>query len=162
MATYYSTVRVNERLQTAGNGTMGDRNHGIAKSALPLFVTTSYTMVGTEAAGEYIELCKLPQGVRIDPTLSSITSEGVATTLTIDIGDDDVLGVGTTADVDRYADGLDCAAAGIDLFSANACAARLTPYTLGSESIIKATMVTLATPVAGKKLTFRIAYFAEV
>src|SRR5512136_365246 len=156
MATYYSDIRVNERLQSAGNGTIGDRNNGLLKSSVPLFITAIYTMVGTEAATEYIELAKLQQGVRIDPTLSSITSEGVATTLTIDIGDDDVLGVGTTADADRYADGLDCAAAGIDLFSANACAARLTPYTLGSESIIKATFATLATPVAGKKLTFRI------
>jgi len=135
--------------------TMGNRVPVTELQAKPKFLTVSYTMLGTEAAADVINLGILPEGAVIDPTLSSITGDGVATTCTIDVGDDDDT---TAADADRYADGLDCAAAGIDLFSANASAARLTPYALQKDSVIKATFATLVTPVAGKKLLFRIGY----
>jgi hypothetical protein len=139
---------------------IGSRAEGLNASAETLFVTTTYTMLGTEAAGDFVRICKLPPRVMVDPTLSTITSEGVATTLTVDVGDDDDTGVGTAADADRYADGLDCAAAGIDLFSANACAARLTPYVTSKECWLIAELKTLVTPVADKKLTFRVAVHA--
>lgn len=118
-----------------------------------------YVMDGTEAANDIVNLGVLPKGAIIDPTLSSVVTDGIAATATIDIGDTDDAGVGAVADVDRYADGLDVAAAGIDLFSANACAARLTPYALGEEAIIQAKFITLVTPVAAKILEFRIGYF---
>jgi hypothetical protein len=120
-----------------------------------------YTMLGTETAADIINLVKLPLGAIIVPGLSSVTTDGIATTATIDVGDDDVLGVGAAADPDRYADGLNVAAAGVDLFDANACAARLTPYALGADAVITLTWATMDTPVAGRKLTFRIAYRIE-
>lgn len=141
--------------------TMGNRLTPKQLCSKLFFAVIAYTMLGTEAQGDFLNLCKLPQGAEIDPTVSTVTGDGIATTATLDIGDDDVLGVGTTADADRYADGLDVAAAGIDLFSANACAARLTPYALGADSIIICEFKTLVTPVAGKKLLFRIGYRIE-
>lgn len=141
--------------------TLGNRIAPRLLNSKTFFADLLYTMLGTEAQGDFINLLKLPEGAVIDPTLSSVVSDGIATTATLDIGDDDVLGVGTTADADRYADGLDVAAAGIDLFSANACAARLTPYALGADSLIICEFKTLVTPVAGKKLLFRIAYRME-
>jgi hypothetical protein len=157
MATFDSDIYAVQDVTTLRN-----RNAERDQSAQVCFADVLYTMVGTEAANDVINLVRLPGGVKIDPTLSSVTGDGIATTATIDVGDNDVLGVGAVADVDRYADGLDVAAAGIDLFSANACAARLTPYVLGGESIIQAKFITLVTPVAGKKLRFRIAYLAAV
>lgn len=124
-----------------------------------LFATPKYTMAGTEAAADVVNLCVLPKGAIIDPTQCYVVGDGIATTATLDVGDDDTAGVGAAADADRYADGLDVAAAGIDQFSSIACAARLTPYALGAESIIKATFATMNTPVAGKILQFRIGYF---
>lgn len=138
--------------------TLGNRLVPRELCSKTFFADIAYTMLGTEAQGDFLNLCKLPQGAVIDPTLSSVVGDGVATTCTIDIGDDDVLGVGAAADADRYADGLDVAAAGVDQFDANACAARLVPYALGADSIIVMEWKTLATPVAGKKLLFRIAY----
>ena len=41
---------------------------------------------------------------------------------------------------------------------AHACAARLTPYSLGADSVIRLLWATMNTPVAGKKLTIRLAY----
>lgn len=141
--------------------TMGNRATPKQLCAKLFFAVIQYTMLGTEAAADVINLVKLPQGAEIDPTESTVVSDGVATTATIDIGDDDTAGVGAAADADRYADGLDVAAAGIDRFSDIAAAARLTPYALGADSIIKLTFATMDTPVAGKKLTFRIAYRLE-
>jgi hypothetical protein len=156
MPTFNSTIYAKQILPTLAN-----------RMQSPIFtlnvrmVEVIYTMLGTEAAADIINIVKLPQGAIIDPTLSSIVTDGIAGTATIDIGDDDTAGVGAAADVDRYADGLDVAAAGVDLFTANSAAARLTPYALGADSIIRATLVTLVTPVATRKLTFRIAYRIE-
>jgi hypothetical protein len=140
---------------------IGDRLAVRSVNAKTFFADIAYTMLGTEAQGDTLNLVKLPQGAVIDPTLSSVVGDGIATTATLDIGDNDTLGVGAAADADRYADGLDVAAAGIDLFSANACAARLVPYALGDDAIIICEFKTLVTPVAAKKLLFRIAYRME-
>lgn len=125
-----------------------------------LIANVRYTMLGTEAQGDFVNLLRLPKGAQIVPSLSSVVTDGIATTATIDVGDDDALGTGLAADADRYADGLDVAAAGIDMFSANACAARLTPYSLGTDpdNAIIMEFKTLVTPVAGKILDFLIAY----
>jgi len=142
------------------NPTLANRNAGVREAGTLMFATSVYTMLGTEAAGDKINIVKLPQGCIIDPSHCTVVTDGIAGTATVDVGDDDVAGVGAAADVDRYADGLDVAAAGVDRFDSIAAAARLTPYTLGADSIIVATLVTLVTPVAGRKLVFRIGYLA--
>jgi len=156
MPTFNSTIYAKQILPTLAN-----RMQSPTFTLNVRTVEVVYTMLATEVAGDVINIVKLPQGAIIDPTLSSIVTDGIAGTATIDIGDDDTAGVGAAADVDRYADGLDVAAAGVDLFTANSAAARLTPYALGADSIIRATLVTLVTPVVGRKLTFRIAYRIE-
>jgi hypothetical protein len=158
MATTNSTVYAKQI-----SPTMGNRIAGIVQTAAPVRIFEYvHTMVGTEAAGDILNLIKLPQGAIIDPSLSSVVSNGIATTATIDIGDDDTAGVGAAADADRYADGLDVAAAGVDKFDSIAAAARLTPYALGADSIIQLTWATMNTPVAGTKLTVRLAYRVQV
>lgn len=137
---------------------IGTRADAIKVTGLLLIATITVTMVGDEAANDTVKLIKLPKRAMVDPTHSTVVSNGVATTATIDIGDDDVLGVGAAADPDRYADGLDVAAAGIDRFDSIAAAARLTPYILGSESWIILTWATMNTPVAATKLVIRLGY----
>lgn len=125
-----------------------------------LIANVRYTMLGTEAQGDFVNLLRLPMGAQIVPALSQVTTDGIATTATIDVGDDDVLGVGTAADSDRYADGLNVASAAHATFSYIACAARLTPYSLGTDpdNAIVMEFKTLVTPVLGKVLDFLIAY----
>jgi hypothetical protein len=115
----------------------------------------TYTMLGTEAAAEIIKLMRGFQGMVILPLQSYITSDGVATTCTIDVGDTD-----PTADPDRYCAGANVAAANTrPLFSATGNpVAVIVPYTLGADAWIQATFASLGTPVAGKKLRFVIAY----
>jgi hypothetical protein len=154
MATVNSTVYAKQISPTLGNRII-TKNQIDAPVRVFEYV---HTMVGDEAANDILNLVKLPQGAIIDPSLSSVVNDGIATTATIDIGDDDTAGVGAAADADRYADGLDVAAAGVDLFTANSSATRLTPYVLGADSVIKLLWATMNTPVAGKKLTVRLAY----
>ena len=137
---------------------IADRLDPIKVTGLLLIATITVTLTGAEAANDTVRLIKLPKRAMVDPTVSTVVSEGVATTCTIDIGDDDTAGVGAMADPDRYADGLDVAAAGIDRFDSIAASARLTPYILGAESWIILKYATLATPVADKKLTIRLGY----
>lgn len=63
------------------------------------FAIIPYTLLGTEAAADIINLCVLPQGVIPVPALSSVTcSADPGTTLTLDIG--------TAANPDGLADGI--------------------------------------------------------
>jgi hypothetical protein len=110
-------------------------------------IISTYTMVGTEAQNDVVCLAPLYQGETVLSHQSLVTSDGIATTATVDIGDDD-----PTADPDRYADGINVAAAGYDLFNANSAAAATAPRAVGTDCWLKLLFATLVTPVAGKKL----------
>lgn len=138
--------------------TLRTRNNPVRENQPLRFIEAKYTMLGTEAANDLINIAVGFPGMVIDPSHSTVVSEGIATTATLDVGDTDASGVGAAVDADRYADGLDVAAAGVDRFDSIACAARLTPYTIASDCIIQAKFATLVTPVAGKVLRFRIGY----
>lgn len=139
---------------------LGDRIDGALITSRLSMAWLTYTLAGTEAANDIVRLFRGRQGMIIIPHLSIVHGNGIAATATLDVGDDDVLGVGAAADADRYADGLDVAAAGSDLFNSVAptTAARATPYRLGSDAWIEAKFATLVTPVAGKILQFQIFY----
>lgn len=160
MATVYADEIRKGSDNTLQATALGDRTPAVEQIGSPNVAILTYTMDGTEAANDIVRLTKLKAGSIILPHLSLVTSDAIAATATIDIGDDDVAGVGAAVDADRYADGLDVAAAGIDLFSSVAptTAARTTPYALGADSWIELTFATLVTPVAGKKLKVIITY----
>lgn len=137
---------------------LGDRVKGNLITSRLSIAQLTYTMVGTEAAADVVRLFLGKQGMNILSHLSQVYSDAIAATATLDIGDLDLLGVGAAVDPDRYADGLDVAAAGWDLFSANSSASQITPYYLGSDAWIEVTFKTLVTPVADKKLEFLVFY----
>ena len=76
------------------------------------FATLLVEFTADNVANDVINLIRLPDGARVLPQLSKvITSEDPNSgAFTVDIGD--------AADVDRYADGLDLAAVGLDDFLA--------------------------------------------
>jgi len=153
MPTFYSDLGLLEN-----NPNIGARAQGLAKSAILLWADCLYTMLGTEAAADKVRLFRLPPRAKVDPMLSTVVTDGIATTATIDIGDDDDGGVGAAVDVDRYADGLDVAAAGVDKFDSIIAAARLTPYVTSKDCWCELTFVTLVTPVAARMLRIRVGY----
>jgi hypothetical protein len=126
-------------------------------------VDAVYTMTGDEAAADVVRLARLHQGDRVIPQLSFATSDGIAGTATIDVGDTGTVSVANAtlqaADGDRYADGLDVAASGSDLFTATGTPVTLVPqFTLEGDTWLTVTFATLATPVAGKKLRIVATY----
>jgi hypothetical protein len=129
----------------------GNRADGLDKGPI-ILITTIYTMLGTEAANDLVNIAKIPARCRPIPELSHVIGDGIATTATLDVGDTDDT---DAADPDRYADGLNVAAAGTDQFSGGV--ASLTPYTTQKECWLQGKFATMNTPVAGKKLTFKIA-----
>jgi hypothetical protein len=108
-------------------------------------------MLGTEAAGDVIRFGQLPAGSIILPHLSIVTSDGIATTATLNVGDTgtvDQKGAALQAAVaNRYAAALDVAAAGVDAFTP-----LVAQFELGGDTWLVAAFATLTVPVAGKKL----------
>lgn len=110
-----------------------------------------YTMLGTEAAADVIRWALLPAGSIILTHLSGVTSDGISTTCTLNVGDTGTLTpAGATlqaASANRYAAALDVAAAGFDGFTP-----LVARFELGGDSWLTSTFATLTVPVAGKKL----------
>lgn len=141
--THVSTARVE-----------GDLIGGANRTAIVQW-TTDGTQSAVADGTNTIYLVKLPEGARVDPTRCSVSGDGTmsATTATLDVGDSD--------DLDRYADGLDVQAAGLDLFTATGTPAALnTPYAMAtSDRWVIATIATLTgAKTNGTTYTFRIGY----
>lgn len=121
------------------------------------FAVVPYTLVGTEAAADVINLCLLPAGAIPLPHLSKVTCSA-------DPGTALVLDVGTAADLDGFADGLVLSAGGqVEFGSSSPMPAWLTqtPFvadTGSGNAIVKATLVTATTLTAAVVLYFNLAW----
>lgn len=121
--------------------------------------TVAYTLLGTEAATDTLQILRLPKGFTLDCAKSSVTLADPGTTLTIDLGDTDTSGVGAAADPDRYADALVLSSGGnVGLASALATfgAAATVPYKTGSECDLVVTIDSANTLTASAKVIFHI------
>lgn len=140
-------------------------------------VIATYTMLGNEAANDLVNIYLAQPGTILDPAFSSVSGNGAATTATISVGDDDTTGTtganAGAADQARYATNLNVATnmqtstgAPLAFVGANSLTA---PYAIGATaqetgsqggtiagSWVQAKWITMATPVAGKVLVFRL------
>jgi hypothetical protein len=150
MATLYSAVAAKQN-SPSGKTPLD------ARDVLPEFkrVRYTYTFTGLEAADDIIRIVKLPPGCRIQPRNCEVYGDAVAGTATITVGDYSAV-TGLVLDADRYSTALNVAAAGWDVFTGGL--AEATPFETTVETWITATLATLATPVAGKKLDFYLAF----
>jgi hypothetical protein len=122
------------------------------------FIEATYTIVSGTATNDTLLLAQVPANFCLLDHLSSVASDGAcgsAGTFTIDVGDTDDT---VAASANRYADGLDVAAAGVDLFNANSAAQRLTPYTTRKTCNIYATFLTVSSPEPGAVLVFKMVF----
>ena len=106
---------------------------------------------GTESANDTFDVLKLKEGQVVIPGMSYVTSDDAGTTLTMDIGD--------ASDADRYADGINLAAAAgkVDFCSSAIPAGEDTPHAATSATAdVIATIATSGTPSAAS-LVFYIA-----
>ena len=105
-----------------------------------------YTVSGA-AVGDQIRIARLPKGAVVVPHLSRVICDALGTTFTVKIGD-------TSAD-SRYAATLALATAGTLTLDGTA---GLSPEPLEATDWITATVTAVASPAAGKKAQFWIAY----
>lgn len=120
------------------------------------FAVVEYTLAGTEATGDVINVCLLPAGAIPLPHLSGVlvkTDPGTA--LTIDLG--------TADNLDGLADGIDCKAVGHVAAMSGTMPAWVTPTpivadTNSGNAIVKATLASVDTPTADAVIYFVIAF----
>ena len=150
MATLYSSV-------AAKQNSPSGKNPLDSRDVLPEFkrVKYTYTFTGAEVAGDIIRIVELPAGTELQPRNCEVYGDAVAGTATITVGDYSSV-TGLVLDDDRYSTSLNVAAAGWDVFTGGA--AEATPFKTTVDTWITATLATLATPVAGKKLDFYLAF----
>ena len=122
----------------------------------------TYTFLGTELALDVIRFGLLAGGSIVLCPLSYATSDAIATTSTISVGDTGTVNVAgavvQAAAPTRYAVALNMAAAGFALFSSSAGAALLPRFELSADSWLTVSLATLVTPVVGKKLRLVVFY----
>lgn len=132
----------------------GTYNNVLLENGNLTYATVTYTMTGTEAASDTINVITLNEGESLVPVLSYVVSNAAATTITLAVGDTDPTG----ASANRYGVSLNVATSGTQVqFSGGAAAGAITPFIASADCIITSTFSTLATPVAGKVIVFRLA-----
>lgn len=156
-----STIRLSDVAVNQTTPSLRNRNDPAGEGSLLLEAEVIYTMLGTEAATDIINLVKLPVGAIIVPHLCRLSGNGIAATATVSVGDSDT----TVTSAVRYTAAIAATSASLDVGFTAGAAAALTPYTLagdstlgGGESWVQATFATLSSPVAGKTLMFRLVY----
>ena len=133
------------------------------------FAVIPYTLAGTEAADDVINLCLAPAGAIPIPQLCSVTaSADPATTDETDpenpVTGELTLDIGTAANPDGLADGIDLSAGGKVSAESGTAPAWLVPTALVADSgsgnaIVYATVATAAGVItAGAKLYFTLAF----
>lgn len=159
MATFYSDLRTKER--AARTGLSGGILNGDDKAGVLLITTAIYTIAGTEAAADVIELVDAMPGMVLVPQLSDLCCADPGTTLTGTVGDDGSGGL-DTADADRYALTITASAGGrfpfVPTGTATHPAAVADPYRAQDVNKIRFTIASAATLTAGVKLVFTLAF----
>lgn len=121
-------------------------------------VTAVYTMTGAEVANDLVYIARVPSGSLVNPIDGNVASEAVATTATIKIGDSDTQGGTVSPDVARYSTSLNIAAGNTTVgFPFTGGTTVNAPAEITDDWVwLMGQFATLATPVAGKKIVFRI------
>jgi len=121
------------------------------------FAVIPYTLLGTEAAADVLNLCLLPNDCIPMPMLSKVVCSGdTGSALTVDVG--------TAADLDGFADGLVLENGGqVEFGTSNPMPAwmaqtPIVPDTGSGNAVLKATLVTATGLTAGVILRFVIAW----
>ena len=157
MATFYTTINAGEDATNSSdfNPTLGNRQvRGLHTLGGLAYIERVYTLLGTETASDFINICPNFPEMNLIPHLCAIDAENPGTALVIDIGDAD--------DADKYADGLTLSSGGTVLFSANAAAQKNDPVITVDDTAqgdwIVADIQTATSLTAGQKIRFRMVF----
>lgn len=122
-------------------------------------ITATYVMTGNEVANDVIYIARVPSGALANPDAGNMSGTGIAATATVSVGDTDTQGGTVAYDPARYSAAQDVHAA-VTTGSGVAFQGGTTlpnPAQITDDWVwILATFATLATPVAGKQIVFRL------
>ena len=156
MATFTTTQAGLQTNEVDAKRASGEKLHARLRVAY-----VQYSADGTQAADDLINLFYAEKPITIHPELCTVHASAAlaATAATIDVGDDSGW-THITPDEDRYADGIDVGAAGLDFFTAPAVPAAVgTPYTTTKGGWVQAKIATLTGAASSSAvLTFKIIY----
>lgn len=121
-------------------------------------ITATYTMTGNEAANDQVYIARVPSGALVNPIQSNVAGNGIATTATLSVGDSDTQAGLVSYDPARYSAAQDVHAANTTTGTQFSGGTVLTsPAEITDDWVwLIGTFATMVTPVAGKKLIFRI------
>ena len=161
-------------ITTQGNNPTAQLNDPALELGDVRQVTAVYQMLGNEAANDLINVYLIQPGEMLDPTYSSVSQKSPATTMTLNIGDDDTTGQGLISGLNntpgtRYASAINTATGQTNPVALAGGGALIDPYVVGSTAVetnptggtiagawVQAKFATLGTPVAGGCLIFRL------
>lgn len=152
MAKHYSNI-IAKKNGSGGANISNNIIPGDDIAGLVLYATAIYTLAGTEAAADTIELVDIPADAVIVPQLSHVTaSTDPGSALVLDIGDKD--------DADRYADGITLSTGGQVAFTSGTMPVAATAPFRDSASPIRviAEVKTATSLTADVVLSVTIAY----
>lgn len=136
-----------QQAENALTGANSARLQGRVASGSVVLAQASYTMTGTEAVGDTINICHLPMDTVLVPHLSQIRHESLGTELSLSIG--------TRKESTVFSNQLDLKSNNATTFVAGAAA--LKPLPIDSGWVI-ATITKAVDPTEGKNMQFWIAY----
>ena len=144
MSTFKSTIKTAQDYTNVASRPAADKKLLVARG--------SYTLAGTEAANDVIELVKLPAGAEVLPTQSSfICDASVATAL--------VAKVGTDSDDDAFSTVTTLTSGGVIGFTAGTNGVEVVnPVAKTDSYTVQLKLSTSTSPTAGKKIGFAISY----
>lgn len=143
-------------------------------------VTAIYQMYGNEVANDIVNLYMIQPGEMVSAADGSVSGSGIATTATVQIGDDDTTGYGLVsnplatgaalgADPARYANNLNVATGQTNPIRFAGGSSLVDPYQIGATPVetspaggqvagawVQLKFLTLATVVPGKVLVVRL------
>jgi|SRR3990172_2637305 len=152
MATVYTDIGA---VQAGLVNTLANQNDTNLQLGGVGWITALYTMVGDETTSTIIYIARLNAGTLVHP-YGYAGSDGAATTLTVTIGDTDTQGGTVSADVDKYSTALNVAAAGTNVLFATAAQVMTPTAIVDDQCWLTASVASIGTPVAGKKIAFRV------
>lgn len=147
MATVYTTLGTAQASEL-----VRDRADGKVLSGEVRFAQGSFTTTGTTAAGDVLNICKLPKGAVVIPGLSFIDTEDCGTDINITIGDD------IAPDADKYSTAISLATAGRIAFVSGVAGPN--PVALTQEAWVTGTLADAGSisVTSDKDLTVWVAY----
>jgi len=152
MADFNSTI-INKALAVDSGRQGAGIVDGDDVTGVVLLATIRYTLTGSEAASDTIQLVDLPLGAVVVPQNSYCTCADPGTTLTLNVGD--------ASSATRYASGIVMSAGGqVGFASGTLPAAVATPYRIATTANqrLVCTVASAATLTAAVVVVFTIAY----